>query len=307
MRSYAHHSDSHACKLTPNGQYLSSPQPAYLQRDYHSSDESADQLLSEGEKDSQILLEVPNPQILHIHHDNSISLANCEVEQMRIPVALRLPYPHLEDLLAIDGCRPPPTHVVPEWLAQIVTPLKPLAWAAALASHPDEAFRDYICRGISQGFRVGFDLGVVCESAERNMPSTQAHQEPVEEFLWQECEARRSVGPMPKSHLRPVQVNRIGVIPKSTPGKWRIIVVFSAPEGRSVNSGIPSEWCHLERASVDDAVHHILRMGRHSLLAKVDIARAYRNVPVHPQDRWLLGIVWNNHWFQYKWPSEWVC
>ena len=134
-----------------------------------------------------------------MHHD--ISLANCEVEQMRIPVALRHPYPYLEDLLAIDGCRPPPTHVVPEWLAQIVTPLRPHAWAAALASHPDEAFRDYICRGISQGFRVGFDHRVVCESAGRNMPSTQAHQEPVEEFLQQECAARRIVGPMPKSHL----------------------------------------------------------------------------------------------------------
>ena len=51
MRRNAHdHSDSHACKLTPNGQYLSSPQPAYLQKEYLISDESADQLLPEGEK-----------------------------------------------------------------------------------------------------------------------------------------------------------------------------------------------------------------------------------------------------------------
>ena len=29
------------------------------------------------------------------------------------------------------------------------------------------------------------------------------------------------------------------------------------------------------------------------LLAKVDISNAYRNVPVHPDDRWLLGMEWH--------------
>ena len=142
-------------------------------------------------------------------------------------------------------------------------PLRPHAWAAALASHPDEAFRDYICRGISQGFRVGFDHRVVCESAGRNTPPTQAHQEPVEEFLQQECEARRIVGPMPKSHLRAVQVNRIGVIPKSTPGKWRIIV--------SSCLSFAKKWCRVRgrlldkrnrRALFTHAGHHDRRPNR---------------------------------------------
>ena len=31
-----------------------------------------------------------------------------------------------------------------------------------------------------------------------------------------------------------------------------------------------------------------------SLLAKVDIEHAYRNIPIHPQDRHLLGMRWNN-------------
>jgi hypothetical protein len=34
------------------------------------------------------------------------------------------------------------------------------------------------------------------------------------------------------------------------------------------------------------------RLGRGALLAKLDIRSAYRLVPVHPQDRYLLGVEW---------------
>ena len=29
-------------------------------------------------------------------------------------------------------------------------------------------------------------------------------------------------------------------------------------------------------------------------MAKVDNKSAYRNVPVHPEDRWLMGMVWRD-------------
>ena len=32
-------------------------------------------------------------------------------------------------------------------------------------------------------------------------------------------------------------------------------------------------------------------------LAKVDIKRAYRNIPVHPEDRWMLGMRWEGGLF----------
>ena len=41
----------------------------------------------------------------------------------------------------------------------------------------------------------------------------------------------------------------------------------------------------------------IMARGRGSQLAKVDIRSAYRNVPVHPEDRWLLGMVWRDALF----------
>ena len=35
-----------------------------------------------------------------------------------------------------------------------------------------------------------------------------------------------------------------------------------------------------------------LQLGQGTLLAKMDIKQAYRNIPVHPEDRLLLGMLW---------------
>ena len=65
---------------------------------------------------------------------------------------------------------------------------------------------------------------------------------------------------------------------------------LSSPEGASVNDGIDSNLCSLKYATVDQAAELMLRLGRGALMAKVDIDQAYRRIPVHPDDRWLLGI-----------------
>ena len=93
-----------------------------------------------------------------------------------------------------------------------------------------------------------------------------------------------------------VQINRFGVIPKPHQlGKWRLIVDLSHPEGRSVNDGISSDLCTLQYTRVDDVVRQLLQLGPGALMAKLDIKSTYRIVPVHPQDRFLLGMRWNDH------------
>ena len=209
-----------------------------------------------------------------------------------IPIALQYPYPYTRDLLALEASRPAVPLTIPAWLSKIVTPLKWEAWTTALAEHPDKDFQHYICQGIRSGFRLGFDYGKKCEPVRANMKSALSHPEPLSDYLTGECLAERVVGPLPQSAIRPLQVSRLGVIPKSTPGKWRVILDLSSPEGKSVNDGVPSELCHLQLASVDDAIQHIVAAGPQAQLAKLDIAQAYRNIPVHPQDRWLLGMEW---------------
>ena len=87
-----------------------------------------------------------------------------------------------------------------------------------------------------------------------------------------------------------VHLNRLGAVPKGTPGKCRLIVDLSYPCGRSVNDGIAGSMCSLSYVSVESAAQAVLLLGRGALLAKMDIRDAYRSVPVHPDDRWLLGM-----------------
>ena len=48
---------------------------------------------------------------------------------------------------------------------------------------------------------------------------------------------------------------------------------------------------------VDQVVQRVLSLGKGALLAKIDIESAFRNIPVHPDDRHLLGMRWNDELF----------
>ena len=96
----------------------------------------------------------------------------------------------------------------------------------------------------------------------------------------------------------PLHTSRFGVIPKGhQSGKWRLIVNLSAPKWASVNDGIRPELCSLHSASVDDAAEVVLRLGQGCVMAKLDIKSVYCIVPVHPDDRPLLGMRWNDGLF----------
>ena len=109
-------------------------------------------------------------------------------------------------------------------------------------------------------------------------------------YLDKEIAAGHLLGPVPRHS---VQVSRMGVIPKGhTPGRWRVITDLSYPPGYSVNDGIDPSFCSLSYVSVDTIAGLVAALGEGSLLAKVDIESAYCLVPVHPEDRLLLGIEW---------------
>ena len=72
-----------------------------------------------------------------------------------------------------------------------------------------------------------------------------------------------------------------------------MIVDLSHSKGGSVNDGIDPLLCSLSYTSVDEAANAILELGKGVLLAKLDIQSAYRIIPVHPADRWLLGMDWS--------------
>ncbi len=67
---------------------------------------------------------------------------------------------------------------------------------------------------------------------------------------------------------------------------------FIVISGGSVNDGISPELSSLSYTSVDEVTRRVLVLGRGARMAKADIKQAYRNIPIHPEDRGLLGMQW---------------
>ena len=199
-------------------------------------------------------------------------------------------YQYTEHLIELDRCRT--SGAVPAEIQQIRTPLSWQEWASRLSGHPDQQFAQYVLQGIAQGFHIGFDPRCRLQPAKHNMRSATEHPEVIEKHLGEELQSGGLLGPFSPTEFPQVHINRFGVIPKSQPGKWRIITDLSYPQGASVNDGISQELASLSYITVDRVSSQIMQLGGGSLMAKVDIRSAYRLIPVHPADRRVLGVLW---------------
>ena len=195
--------------------------------------------------------------------------------------------------MQLQSFMPLPGPQIPGPLLGGSSPLRTEAFKAVLKDHPDRQYRDYIVIGLAEGFRVGFDRRQPLRSATRNLPSVSEHDSVVSAYIDAELSANRLLGPLPSHVARYTHCSRIGVVPKGhNTGKWRLITDLSFPEGFSVNDGISPALCSLSYISVDAVAAVITGLGQGTLLAKIDIQAAYRLIPVHPDDRPLLGIEW---------------
>ena len=203
----------------------------------------------------------------------------------------------MPDLLRLQTAVPRTSLCLPAELYAVHSPLYNHldAWQAVLGVHPDQLFATYILTGIQYGFRIGFSRCQHLAPAIRNSPSATAHPEVVEQYLTEEISAGRIIGPFSEDVIPEFQISRMGVIPKGhTPGRWRLITDLSFPPGASVNDGIDPEVCSLQYTSVEKVAREAQKLGRGTLLAKLDVQAAYRLVPVHPDDRPLLGVKWGD-------------
>ena len=104
------------------------------------------------------------------------------------------------------------------------------------------------------------------------------------------------LNPMPHGQAA-IITNRIGIIPKGNSGKWRLVMSFSHPARYSVNNAIDPDLCSKTYTTIERVAQRAIRLGTGALMAKVDIESAYSLVPVHAQDRPLLGITWKGSVF----------
>ena len=198
----------------------------------------------------------------------------------------------MEDLLHLDACHPQGRGMLPPELRRVESPLRWKEWDTRLTLYPDQSLRSYIVEGIRYGFRVGYNYDAIRRPSKGNMKSALDNPEVIRDYLHMELKEGRIVGPLDPEKHPDIHTSRFGVIPKSTPGKWRLIVDMSLSEGGSVNNGIQELWCLLSYATVMDAAQGITAYRRGALMIKVDIRNAYRVVPIHPADRQLMGMTW---------------
>ena len=200
------------------------------------------------------------------------------------------------DLLRLEAMRPLQAVQDPH-LQGIHSPLRVDEWRKLLQEHPDQQYVAFLIRGMTFGFRIGFDRAQKLRPSRRNLKSALEQPTVVTDYLKQESLQQTVLGPFVRQDLQhlKIHVSKFGVIPKKhTPGKWRLIVDLSSPENRSVNDGIDPTLCSLSYTRVEQVARAVLELGPGTQLAKIDIKSAYRIIPVHPDDRPLLGMLWED-------------
>ena len=107
----------------------------------------------------------------------------------------------------------------------------------------------------------------------------------IDDYLHTESAKGRVAGPFSSPLLPYHHISRFWVIPKKyQPGKWRLILDLSSPDGHTVNDGIRKGPFTGQYMKIDDIIDGIMSPGRDTLLAKFDVESAYRIIPIHLND-----------------------
>jgi len=156
--------------------------------------------------------------------------------------------------------------------------------------------KSYLIDGFSEGFRLSFN-GERKSRCSPNLASAFQQPDIMQTKLDKEWSAERIAGPFSAPPFVNFITSPLGVVPKKSPGDFRIIHHLSYPEGDSVNDFIPDDRSTVHYASISDAISLIKRIGPGCFMAKTDIKSAFRIIPIHPQDYSLVGMKWNDKYF----------
>ncbi len=161
----------------------------------------------------------------------------------------------------------------------------------------DPQIVNYLHCGFTQGFRTGFagkDMLMIAPQSH----TIEKYPGAMEGLIAKGVATGIIAGPFTAPPHQYFRCSPVSVRPKRTPGKFRRIHDLSWPyDERSINQSIPDDIKTVHYATIGDAVETIKRVGPHCYLAKLDIMRAYQNVPVHPEEQHLLGFRLNDFYY----------
>ena len=174
-----------------------------------------------------------------------------------------------------------------------VTPVKVTVLQTLLNGYDDA---EYLIDGFTHGFKLG-NMGPTHSSFAENLRSCQELPQVVATKIEKEVSQGRVKGPFPSPPMINFRISPIGVVPKKVEGQYRLIHHLSYPEGSSVNDFIDDDFSKVQYATFDDAIAHVLMLGKGCLLAKTDLEHAYKLVPIHFEDHPLLGFHFNGQFY----------
>ncbi len=133
-----------------------------------------------------------------------------------------------------------------------------------------------------------------------NMRSVYKHRDAMRAKIQHELEEGR-VEAIDINQFPVLKINPIGVVLKSTLGKWHMISHLSVHlDVLSVNERLDHVEKTVTYAKLDEALKVIANCGRGALLAKVDLLACFRRFSVFQGDFYLLGFKFEGQVFVDK-------
>ena len=175
------------------------------------------------------------------------------------------------------------------------TPINISRFETLLEHHPDRKAVNFITHGLKNGFSVGCKITIL-PARPNNLQSANNHAALVTQAFQKELDRAHIAGPFEKPPIPNLHCSPIGARLKPD-GAARLILDLSQPNNNAVSEGISKEDHSVQYSSFDDATNSIKDAGHHALLSKLDIANAFRIIPVKPEEWVLLGMYWEGHYF----------
>jgi hypothetical protein len=193
------------------------------------------------------------------------------------------------------NCRSSPLVPHPQANRSVVTPVRVSILQQFLQSY-DVHDKQFLCEGFKNGFRLQYH-GPWHQIFSANFKSVNDHEELVAVKLSKGINLGRIAGPFNVSPFLNLQCSPIGVVPNKEAGEFRLIHHLSHPYGSSINDFISEELCSVKYTTIDDAIQFMKSLGINCLLAKTDIASAFRIIQVHLEDHELVGVQFQGSFF----------
>ena len=165
------------------------------------------------------------------------------------------------------------------------------AWEYHLQDYPDKRVLQYLKFGFPLSLKNSDQLS---NTEVINHYSALQYPDHVQQYIDKEMNLGAMLGPLDQPPSDHFHCSPLLTRPKDKIDR-RIILNLSYPQGKSVNDFVDKESFDgskfaLKLPTIDDIVSEIENLGNEALLAKIDVARAFRNLRVDPADALKFGI-----------------